>query len=189
MNLIQVDVIGLFDSPTNGGACALVLGEVGGKRRLPIIIGMFEGQAIDLEMKQIQPPRPLTHDLLRDAFAKMGGEILDVVIHALQDGTFFAKIRFMHEGEEKALDARPSDAVALAVRVEAAIFVESSVLDDAGIPTEDNGNATGESGEPGQELTKVERMELMLSEAIQAEDYEEAARLRDALLELKGQTH
>ena len=61
MNLIQVDVIGLFDSPTNGGACALVLGEVGGKRRLPIIIGMFEGQAIDLEMKQIQPPRPLTH--------------------------------------------------------------------------------------------------------------------------------
>ena len=135
MDFIQVDIIGLSTSPSSGGAYALVLGEIDGNRRLPIIIGAFEAQAIALELEKIQPPRPMTHDLLRDAFEAVGGEVVDVVIDELKEGTFFAKIRFIHDGEEGQLDSRPSDAVALAVRVDAPIYVAPPVLEEAGIPT------------------------------------------------------
>ena len=139
MDFVQVDIVGLSTSPSSGGAYALVLGEIEGNRRLPIIIGAFEAQAIALELENIQPPRPMTHDLLRDLFETVGAEILDVVIDELREGTFFAKIRFVHTGDEGQLDARPSDAVAVAVRVGAPIYVSPSVLDEAGIPTEEEG--------------------------------------------------
>ena len=119
MDFIQVDIIGLSTSPSSGGAYALVLGEVGGNRRLPIIIGAFEAQAIALELEKIQPPRPMTHDLLRSLFDTLGAEVTDVVIDDLREGTFFAKVRYVHEEQEATLDARPSDAVALAVRTDA----------------------------------------------------------------------
>ena len=183
MDLIQVDIIGLSSSPSSGGAYALVLGEVDGNRRLPIIIGAFEAQAIALELERIEPPRPMTHDLLRDAFGKLGGEVIDVIIDDLREGTFFAKIRFVYEGGESHLDARPSDAVALAVRAEVDIFVAPVVLAEAGIPMEDD---DGQAVAAQESETPLERMERQLSEAIQEEDYEEAARLRDALLQIKG---
>ena len=137
MDLIQVDIIGLSTSPSSGGAYALVLGEVDGSRRLPIIIGAFEAQAIALELEKIQPPRPMTHDLIRDLYDAVGGEVTDIVIDELREGTFFAKIRYTVNGSEEYLDSRPSDAVAVAVRVGAPIFVSDKVLEEAGIPTDE----------------------------------------------------
>jgi uncharacterized protein len=191
MNYTQVDIIGLSTSPSSGGAYALVLGEVDGNRRLPIIIGAFEAQAIALELEKIQPPRPMTHDLLRDALEAVGAEVLDIIIDELREGTFFAKIRFIHDGDEGQLDARPSDAVALAVRVEAPIFVSPSVLDEAGIPADEEGapaamaRASTEE-EEASPLTRLERMEQQLEKAISEEDYEKAARLRDEIERIRG---
>jgi uncharacterized protein len=192
MDLIQVDIIGLSTSPSSGGAYALVLGEVDGNRRLPIIIGAFEAQAIALELEKIQPPRPMTHDLLRDAIEAVGAEVVDVVIDELREGTFFAKIRFVHDGEEGQLDSRPSDAVALAVRVDAPIYVSPGVLNEAGIPTEDESGLTVTEPEPEVEersspLTRIEKIEEQLSQAIKEEDYERAAQLRDEISRLKGE--
>lgn len=194
MDYIQVDIIGLSTSPSSGGAYALVLGEVNGNRRLPIIIGAFEAQAIALELEKIQPPRPMTHDLLRDAFEAMGAEVIDVVVDELREGTFFAKIRYIHDGEEGQLDSRPSDAIALAVRADAPVYVSPSVLEEAGIPTEEEGvpsaaaTAQPESvrEEPAAPLSRMEKMQQQLEKAISEEDYEKAAQLRDEIAKMQG---
>lgn len=194
MDYIQVDIIGLSTSPSSGGAYALVLGEVGGNRRLPIIIGASEAQAIALELEKIQPPRPMTHDLLRGLFDALGAEVTDVVIDDLREGTFFAKIRYVYDDDEATLDSRPSDAVALAVRTDAAIFVASSVLDEAGIPAddgddEDEGEAVAEREAPDparKTMSRLDRMESQLEKAIADEDYETAAKLRDEIARMKG---
>lgn len=191
MNFLQVDIIGLSTSPSSGGAYALVLGEIEGNRRLPIIIGAFEAQAIALELEKIQPPRPMTHDLLRDALEAVGTEVLDVVIDELREGTFFAKVRYINDGEEGQLDARPSDAIALAVRVDAPIYVAPSVLDEAGIPSEDEGvsaltSSSSSVEESASPMSHVERIEQQLEKAIADEDYEKAADLRDEIARIKG---
>lgn len=189
MDYIQVDIIGLSTSPSSGGAYALVLGEVDGNRRLPIIIGAFEAQAIALELEKIQPPRPLTHDLLRDLFESIEADITDIVIDDLREGTFFAKIRYVVNGKENQLDARPSDAVALAVRTDAPIFVVPTVLDEAGIPADDEdvpmARAVEEEEEPRTPRTRVEKIKDQLDKAIESEDYERAAQLRDEIERLK----
>jgi len=191
MDFIQVDIIGLSTSPSSGGAYALVLGEVDGNRRLPIIIGAFEAQAIALELEKIQPPRPMTHDLLRSLFDVLGAEVNDIVIDDLSEGTFYAKVRYGSDENEGQLDARPSDAVALAVRTDAPIFVASHVLDEAGIPADDDEMAPVEEGEeepdarPVQGATKLERMESELKKAVTDEDYELAARLRDEIKRMR----
>lgn len=187
MDFIQVDIIGLSTSPSSGGAYALVLGEVDGNRRLPIIIGAFEAQAIALELEKIKPPRPMTHDLLRSLFDVLGAEVNDVVIDDLSEGTFYAKVRYAGEDVEGQLDARPSDAVALAVRADAPIFVAAHVLDEAGIPADDEELAAVEDTDieaeerPVVGASKLERMESELKKAVQDEDYEMAARLRDEI--------
>jgi bifunctional DNase/RNase len=162
---------------------------------LPIIIGAFEAQAIALELEQIQPPRPMTHDLLRETFGAVGGEVTSIVINELRDGTFFAKVHYQHDDEEHKLDSRPSDAVALAVRVDAPIYVTPSVLDEAGIPT-DEGEVSAiaatqqqqasaqESSEP---MTELERKKKKLQDAIDKEDYEQAAELRDEIQQMQGE--
>jgi len=196
MDLIQVDIIGLSTSPSSGGAYALVLGEVDGNRRLPIIIGAFEAQAIALELEKIQPPRPMTHDLIRDLFDSVSADVADILIDELREGTFFAKIRYTVNGSESQLDCRPSDAVALAVRVGAPIFVAPAVLDEAGIPTDDEENmAAIESGEeepapepePEAPRTPLEKLEDDLAQAIADEDYELAAKLRDDITRLNSE--
>jgi len=196
MEFVQVDIIGLSTSPSSGGAYALVLGEVDGNRRLPIIIGAFEAQAIALELEKIQPPRPMTHDLIRDLFDAVDATVNDVIIDELREGTFFAKIRYAVGGTDAQLDARPSDAVALAVRAEAPIFVAADVLDEAGIPTDDADLASvgeepvGEE-EPADEPPKsrLEQMEERLQQAITEEDYEQAAQLRDEITRLKSENN
>lgn len=192
MDFIQVDIIGLSTSPSSGGAYALVLGEVDGNRRLPIIIGAFEAQAIALELEKIQPPRPMTHDLLRDTFDAVEIDVFEVVIDELREGTFFAKVRYRHNGEEQQLDSRPSDAVALAVRVDAPIFVAPEVLDEAGIAADEEdvsalaeAEATGEQEEESGPVSRLQRMEQELEKAVEEEDYEKAAELRDEIEALK----
>lgn len=195
MDFTRVDIIGLSTSPSSGGAYALVLGEVEGNRRLPIIIGAFEAQAIALELEKIQPPRPMTHDLLRDTFGELEVDVTEVVIDELREGTFFAKIRYRHNGDEHQLDSRPSDAVALAVRVDAPIFVAPAVLEEAGIVAEDEADissiteqAEGASSSGSEEEaggTQLERMQKKLEEAVEKEDYEQAAELRDEIERLK----
>jgi bifunctional DNase/RNase len=200
MDLIQVDIIGLSTSPSSGGAYALVLGEIDGNRRLPIIIGAFEAQAIALELEKIQPPRPMTHDLIRDLFDSVSADVTDILIDELREGTFFAKIRYTVGGNEAQLDCRPSDAVALAVRVGAPIFVAPSVLDEAGIPTEEGEGLSALEATPEEEpvaeepapqedkdMTPMEQLEEDLARAIADEDYELAAKLRDDITRLKGE--
>ena len=192
MDFTRVDIIGLSTSPSSGGAYALVLGEVEGNRRLPIIIGAFEAQAIALELEKIQPPRPMTHDLLRDTFEAVDVDVEEVVIDELREGTFFAKIRYRHDGEEHRLDSRPSDAVALAVRVDAPIFVAPAVLDEAGIVAEDESDISSlaeqaEETSPSEEEegTELEQMQKQLEEAVEEEDCERAAELRDEIQRLE----
>jgi len=195
MDFIQVDIIGLSTSPSSGGAYALVLGEIDGNRRLPIIIGAFEAQAIALELEKIQPPRPMTHDLLRDTFEAVDIDVSEVVIDELREGTFFAKVRYQHDGEEHQLDSRPSDAVALAVRVDAPIYVAPDVLDEAGIAADEEdvsalaeAESTGGGGEEEEEsrpMSRLQRMENELEKAVEEEDYEKAAELRDEIEALK----
>ena len=195
MDFIRVDIIGLSTSPSSGGAYALVLGEVEGNRRLPIIIGAFEAQAIALELEKIQPPRPMTHDLLRDTFEAIDIDVTKVVIDELREGTFFAKIRYQKNGEEHQLDSRPSDAVALAVRVDAPIFVAPMVLEEAGIVAEDDEpsmsslaqQAESASASEEEEMggTQLERKQRQLEKAVEEENYERAAELRDEIEKLE----
>lgn len=185
MDLIQVEILGLSSSSSSGGAFALVLRELDGTRQLPIIIGGFEAQAIALELENIEPPRPMTHDLLREVFSSVNAEVSYVVINELRDGTFFARVTFTHEGNESELDARPSDAVALAVRVEAPIYVTESVLEEAGIPSEDASEESGaevtvDDSEPVAS-TPLEDLNQRLKKAIEEENYEQAAILRDEI--------
>jgi len=198
MNLIQVAIGTLSTSAQAGNAYMLVLNEVDGQRRLPIIIGAFEAQAIAFGLENIQPPRPMTHDLLRNAIVNLGGMVTDIVIDELREGTFFAKIRYEVAGEMGQLDARPSDAVALAVRCDASIYVSEEVLVSAGMfPDDYEGEPESPveppASRPAQKVPEVkvqsksplEHVQEQLDAAIAAEDYERAARLRDELKRLR----
>jgi bifunctional DNase/RNase len=190
---VQVDIMGLSTSPSSGGAYALILREMNGQRRLPIIIGAFEAQSIALEMEGIKPPRPLTHDLMKNIIDTLGGELTDVFISELRDGTFFARLNFSnHE-----IDSRPSDAIALAVRYGVPIFVADTVMDEAAfIPEGDEADKVTpppsvvkpETADepPKQKPSRVEQLQKQLDEAIVREEYEKAAAFRDELRRLTG---
>lgn len=186
-----MDILGLSTSPSSGGAYALILNEVEGNRRLPIIIGTFEAQAIALELEHIKPPRPMTHDLLKNAIEVFGANIDQIFINDLSEGTFFARIIYRKNGEQVEQDARPSDAIALAVRFKAPIYVSAEVLDEAGIISEKAKSSSG-AGELEQSeastagLSKMEKLENELQTAIETENYEKAARIRDQINKLKG---
>jgi Uncharacterized conserved protein len=186
---IQVDILGLSSSQSSGGAYALILKEVNGARRLPIIIGAFEAQSIALEMEGIKPPRPLTHDLMKNLIDLLGGELVDVYISELREGTFFARLNL----DTQEIDSRPSDAIALAVRYGAPIFVAEKVMAEASFLSE------GEEGEKGippkakpeqsetskPPLSKLEQLEQQLIDAIAKENYEKAAQIRDEIKQLQ----
>jgi bifunctional DNase/RNase len=146
---VQVDILGLSSSQASGGAYALILKETSGPRRLPIIIGAFEAQSIALEMEGIKPPRPLTHDLLKNIIDSLGGELIDVFINELREGTFFARINL----DTQEIDARPSDAIAIAVRYGAPIFVAEKVMAEASFVSEggDDDKTVPPTAKPEQE--------------------------------------
>lgn len=185
-----MDILGLSTSPSSGGAYALILTEKSGGRRLPIIIGTFEAQAIALELESIKPPRPMTHDLLKNVIMSFDTSIDYIFINELSEGTFFAKLVFS-KGEEKVeIDARPSDAIAVAIRFGASIYVHNSVLDEAGIESEEQKGAEASSeaniSKEGNDLSEIEKMEKELKTAIETENYEKAAKIRDKINRLKG---
>lgn len=193
MDKIQLIVLGLSASPASNNAYALIMKEADGDRRLPIIIGAFEAQAIALEMEGVMPPRPMTHDLMKNLLDQFGTTLTEIYINDLNDGTFYAKLIFDDGTVE--VDARPSDAVALAVRYNAPIYVNSNILEESGLaPQGEEGSMPHEGAEPpvgGEHLdeptqpkrprTKVEQLQIDLDKAIKNEDYEKAAELRDEL--------
>lgn len=186
MEKIQVDILGLSTSPASGGAYALILKEVNGNRRLPIIIGAFEAQSIALEMEGIRPPRPLTHDLMKNLLDALGIELAEINICDLRDGTFYAKLIF----DNQEIDSRPSDAIALAVRAGVPIFVAEKVMQDAAFyPDQETVDQDTSSSPPvtpkDPKAATLQRLQAQLKEAIQKEDYESAAKLRDEIRRLE----
>lgn len=185
---IQVNIMGLSSSPSGAGAYALILKEIEGNRRLPIIIGGSEAQSIALEMEGIKPPRPLTHDLLKNVVEALDGSLQEVYVHELREGTFYAKITVETLTETKEIDSRPSDAIALAIRFGAPIYVADAVMDEAGITLETEAAADESGSDLPSEIRRHEsKRELLqndLKEAVEKEDYEKAARLRDEIRKL-----
>jgi uncharacterized protein len=180
---VQVDILGLSTSPASGGAYALILKETEGKRRLPIIIGAFEAQAIALEIEGIKPPRPMTHDLLKNVIDALSLTVTKVTITELREGTFYASVA-LEDSTVEEVDARPSDAIALAVRFSAPIFVSVSVLEEAGFaPEGDEDPEVLATAQPAIQTKsqKLEQLQDKLQEAVKSEDYEEAARIRDEI--------
>lgn len=199
MDKVQVEILGISTSPASNGAYALVLKETDGTRRIPIIIGGFEAQAIALEMEGIAPPRPLTHDLLKNVLNSLNTSVTEANIAELKDGIFFASL-LLSDGQE--IDSRPSDAIAIAVRYAAPIYVSEPVMKEASFVPEDDdsigleGSETGDEEDdiglpkepklPARKLTKLEQMQADLDTAIKNEDYEKAARIRDDLNKIKA---
>jgi uncharacterized protein len=187
---VQVDILGLSTNPASGGAYALILREVNGNRRLPIIIGASEAQSIALEMEGIKPPRPLTHDLMKNIITAFGAELSDIIIDELRDGTFYAKLNI----DSQQIDSRPSDAIALAVRYGVQIYVAASVMDEAAfVPEEEEDEQSPPprqqkpkaSQAPGSKGSMLEQLHQQLKEAIEKENYEKAAALRDEIRRLE----
>jgi bifunctional DNase/RNase len=189
---VQVDILGLSTSQSAGGAYALILKEINGPRRLPIIIGAFEAQSIALEMEGIKPPRPLTHDLLKNVIDSLGTSVSEVFINELRDGTFYARITL----DSQEIDSRPSDAIALAVRCSVPIYVADKVMQEAAfipesedpdrLPDESTELPTTTKEKSKPKLTKLEELEMQLKEAVAKEDYERAAKLRDDIRKLQA---
>ncbi len=191
MDKIKIEILGLSSSQSQTtGSFALVLGEVEGERRLPIIIGMFEAQAIALEIEKISPNRPMTHDLFKSFAHGFNYEVTEIIISDLKEGVFFAKIVCTDGIKTIEVDARPSDAIAIGIRFEVPFYTYEKVLSEAGIIlTEDEEILEEESIEPvkvekeGERLQdfSLDKLNEMLNEALAAEDYEKAAKIRDEI--------
>jgi hypothetical protein len=192
LHKVQCEILGLSSSPSTGGAYALILKELNGNRRLPIIIGAFEAQAIALEIEGIKPPRPLTHDLLKHVIDNLGAVIMEVIIDELRENTFYAKIILEVAGLTNEIDARPSDAIAIAVRGQAPIYVAETVMTSASfVPSEEEREPRETTEEihdkraiPKTKEAKIAALQDQLREAIEAEEYERAAKIRDDIKKL-----
>ncbi|KAA0211812.1 hypothetical protein FBQ84_00470 [Ignavibacteria bacterium CHB1] len=194
-DLIQVDVSGVsLTSTLQDGGYAVILKEMNGERRLPIIVGQNEAQSIAYQLEEISTPRPMTHDLIKIIIEKFGYEVDKVIIDELKDSTFYSKISF-NDSQAERIDARPSDAIAIALRFSAPIYVTEDIMNEVGfVPTETK--ITGKDTDV-EELQsdkddktpnmKLKRLQSELDEAIQSEDYEKAAMLRDEINKIDPQ--
>ena len=194
MKKIKLDIVGLSYSQTQSGAYALVLGEVNGRRRLPIIIGSFEAQAIAIEIEKMTPSRPLTHDLFKNFAQAFDITIQEIIIYNLVDGIFYSKLLCSDGKKSIEIDARTSDAIAMAVRFDCAIYTYEFILSSAGIVIEGNDfvylenmadAATEEkavaSSPTGYTSLSNDELKSKLQEALSEEAYEKAAKIRDEL--------
>ncbi|MBD3749467.1 MAG: bifunctional nuclease family protein [Sphingobacteriales bacterium] len=195
MKKLKLDIIGLSYSQTQSGAYALVLGEVNGRRRLPIIIGGFEAQAIAIEIEKMTPSRPLTHDLFKSFAEAYHIHIQEVIIYNLVDGIFYSKLICNDGKKNMEIDARTSDAIALAVRFQCPIYTYEFILGSAGIVIEGNDFVFLDNIEPVDETKpkasvnytsfSIEELQTKLHEALKEEAYEKAAKIRDEISKRK----
>jgi uncharacterized protein len=197
---IELAIVGLSYSQTQSGAYALVLGEVNGRRRLPIIIGSFEAQAIAIEIEKMTPSRPLTHDLFKNFAQAYNIKVQEVIIYNLVDGIFFAKLVCSDGKKSVEIDARTSDAIAMAVRFECPIFTHEFILSTAGIVIEGNDfvylenltEATAEkpdtspANSSNYTALSTDELKTLLKDALTEEAYEKAAKIRDELNKRKA---
>lgn len=196
MKRIKLNVLGISYSQTQSGAYALVLTEEEGERRIPIIIGGFEAQAIAIQLEGLTPPRPLTHDLFHNFASAFGISLREVEIYRLEEGVFYAKLICRNGGREITIDARTSDAIALALRFKCPIYTNEDIMTKSGIVLDVNseiekGNFTEsykeekykEKTKSSSELEKLSVKELkkLLNESIEKENYEKASFIRDEL--------
>lgn len=195
MDKIRLEIIGMSYSQSQSGAYALILGEKGGARRLPIIIGGFEAQAIAVELEKMKPSRPLTHDLFKNFAEHYNIFIKEVVIDKFQEGVFFAKLVCSQGNDENEIDARTSDAVALAIRFRCPIYTYENIMGEAGIVMEDKADELIGEEDEGimqdsgvSEYSKLETDELkeLLQKAIEQEEYEKASHIRDEINKRKN---
>lgn len=194
MKKIRLEIVGLSYSQTQSGAYALVLGEENGQRRLPIIIGGFEAQAIAIELEKMAPSRPLTHDLFKSFAESFSIEVQEVIIYNLVEGIFFAKLICNNEERSVEIDARTSDAIAIAVRFNCPIYTYEFILSTAGIVLDESeaenlsvpsqgAPVTEPSATVSAELSgkSIEELKELLNHAIDEENYEKASKIRDEI--------
>lgn len=206
MDKIKLDILGLSSSQSQSGSFALVLGEENGNRRLPIIIGMFEAQAIAIEIEKVVPNRPMTHDLFKSFAGAFNYSVEEIVISDLKEGVFFSKIVCSDGIRQVEIDARPSDAIAIGIRFDVPIYTYESILSEAGIVLnefneDEDGDDEDETDEESDDVERsyvkkeavgsgtedsiknysTDQLKSMLDDAIHKEDYEKAARIRDEL--------
>ena len=186
MEKIKLEIIGMSYSQSQSGAYALILGEKGGKRRLPIIIGGFEAQAIAIELEKMKPSRPLTHDLFKSFSKTFGITIREVVINKFIEGVFHAELVCLDGKNEFRIDARTSDAVALALRFHCPIFTYEQIMSAAGIVVEDTKKGEEKHKKEGTkenvfENSTIAELKDLLQKSIEKEDYEKASKIRDEI--------
>lgn len=193
MSKILLEIRGIEYSQTQSGSYVLDLKEVGGRRRMPILIGGFEAQAIALALEKMTPNRPMTHDLFVSVFGIVNAQVKEIIIHEFNEGLFKANIVVVHEGIEVDIDARSSDAVAIAVRFNAPIYTTEKVLQEVshiserredesdGVDFDEEDLEDSDSDENDMKEVPLEELEYLLNEALENEDYEKATRLRDEI--------
>lgn len=192
---VELEILGLSSNHSQSGSFTLVMGEVGGNRRLPIVIGMFEAQAIAIEIEKIVPNRPMTHDLFKSFAGNFNYEIDHILISDMREGVYYANIICKSGGKKVEIDARPSDAIAIAVRFDAPIFCASKVMEDFASEyiEEDEKKAYEKPSSTKRPTTapskssdalkdySLDKLNQLLDKAITNEDYEKAARIRDEI--------
>jgi len=190
MKRIELEIVALSHSITQTHSYAVVLGEVNGLRRLPIVIGGFEAQAIAVALEKMQPSRPLTHDLMKNFMHAFGVDLTEIIISDLQEGIFYSKLVCVSENDTVEIDSRTSDALALAVRFGCPIYTYEHILENAGILMEDTGKkkkgeaATKPVEQGGNEDLKslsIEELHSLLNEVLEHEDYLRAIVIRDEI--------
>ena len=197
MKKIPLDIVALSHSVTQSHNYAVVLGERDGSRRLPVVIGGFEAQAIAVAMERMSPNRPLTHDLFKNTLETFDVELKEVIINNLLDGIFYARLVCLSNGEEIEIDSRTSDALAMAVRFDCPIYTYEFILDAAGVILEESETtpktkktiAKRKSPSKGTALSNYSLKELikLLEEVLNEENYEKAAKIRDEISRRKEQ--
>jgi len=189
MKKLELEIVALSHSVTQSHNYAVVLGEVGGNRRLPIVIGGFEAQAIAVAMERMTPNRPLTHDLFKNTLDTFDIDLKEVIINNLLDGIFYAQLVCVRDGEEFVIDSRTSDAIAMAVRFKSPLYTFDFVMEQAGVVLDETEEekiieeeAIPENPVPDSfENYSVKALNQMLNDVLETEDYEKAALIRDEI--------